>query len=79
VLPVLAQIPWVQAEVLKRLLPRAHLHIEEGGGHFAYYVCSKAAQRRALQLLLDSAVAPAAANGGGLLENGKSAAGVWQN
>ena len=61
-----AQIPWVQAEVLKRLLPGAHLHIEEGGGHFAYYVCSKAAQKRALQLLLDSGVPPAQPEAGAL-------------
>ena len=75
-----AQIPWVQAEVLKRLLPAAHLHIEEGGGHFAYYVCSKAAQKRALQLLLDSAVPPPARAGGALLQNGaKAAGGAWKN
>ena len=63
--------------MLKRLLPRAHLHIEEGGGHFAYYVCSKAAQKRALQLLLDSAV-PAARHHIGALDNG-SVNGKWQN
>ena len=33
-------------------MPGAHLHIEEGGGHFAYYACSPGAQRAALQALL---------------------------
>ncbi len=48
------QVPYVSAKVLHRLMPHAQLHIFEGGGHFAYYVCSKESQRSALKQLLDS-------------------------
>ena len=48
------QVPWVSAKVLHRLMPHAHLHIVEGGGHFAYYACSKESQKSALKQLLNS-------------------------
>ena len=48
------QVPWVSAKVLHRLMPQAHLHIMEDGGHFAYYACTKESQRSALKQLLDS-------------------------
>lgn len=35
-------------------MPKAHLHIVEGGGHFAYYASTKHSQRSALKQLLDS-------------------------
>jgi len=49
-----AQVPWVSAKVLHRLMPEAHLHIVEGGGHFAYYASSKDSQKSALKQLLDT-------------------------
>ncbi len=48
------QVPWVAANVLHRLMPAAHLHLVDGGGHFAYYVCDKKTQRQALESLLKS-------------------------
>ena len=47
-------MPSVSAKVLHRLMPKAHLHIVEGGGHFAYYASTKHSQRSALKQLLDS-------------------------
>ena len=47
-----AQVPWVSAKVLHRLMPQANLHIEQGGGHFAYYACTRESQRNALKQLL---------------------------
>ena len=52
------QVPWVSAKVLHRLMPQAHLHVVEGGGHFAYYACTKQSQRSALKQLLDTGRAP---------------------
>ena len=40
--------------MLHRLMPAAQLHVVEGGGHFAYYVCDKQKQRQALEGLLKS-------------------------
>ena len=35
-------------------MPHAHLHIVEGGGHFAYYAGSKESQKASLKQLLNS-------------------------
>ena len=51
-------MPWVSAKVLHRLMPEAHLHIVDGGGHFAYYARTKESQRSALKQLLDSGRSP---------------------
>ena len=42
--------------MLHRLMPHAHLHIVDGGGHFAYYVCNKQTQREALESLLATGI-----------------------
>ena len=47
----------MSSRALHRLLPGSRLSIIPGGGHFAYYVCSPAAQRAALSQLLASAAA----------------------
>ena len=46
------QVPTVQSQAYKRMMPDAHLTIVEGGGHFAYYVGDADRQRQALSALL---------------------------
>jgi len=50
------QLPEVGARALARAMPGAHLHEVPNGGHFAYFSCDIATQRRALQDLLSTAL-----------------------
>ena len=50
------QLPEVGARALARAMPGAHLHEVPNGGHFAYFSCDMATQRRALQDLLSTAL-----------------------
>ena len=48
----LLQVPVVQSQAYKRMMPDSHLHIVKDGGHFAYYVGDAGRQREALSMLL---------------------------
>jgi pimeloyl-ACP methyl ester carboxylesterase len=48
------QCPVVGAQALAATIPGSHLHIEEDGGHFAYFGCNETVRRTALEQLLAS-------------------------
>jgi len=50
------QLPEVGARALARAIPNSHLHEVPNGGHFAYFSCDAAQQRRALLAMLASLV-----------------------
>ncbi|KAK9837318.1 hypothetical protein WJX81_005940 [Elliptochloris bilobata] len=50
------QLPEVGSRALSRAIPGSHLHEVPNGGHFAYFSCDLATQRRALQALLATAL-----------------------
>ena len=48
------QCPVVGAHALAEAMPGSHVHIEEDGGHFAYFACNETVRRTALESLLAS-------------------------